>query len=220
MLEHPHGSNHFTTQHISFLCPLNILFPSLSLHQSKQQGSVTCSSKVDFWGPHSTQLLIAIHQTTPTTLPDKRWQNRRNSRSTVYKEASQTDSQHSWLCWRELLSDLWTRHPNHQSVQPLRYSRYLGHHENEGPSLPGASDMVLCNKLRPPPSNHWQCVSLILSAPTGSPWFQVHWLGQLPDPPGSQNSFQLGIAYRDGHRHIVQYFPPPNSYYGMSQQQQ
>jgi len=41
------------------------------------------------------------------------------------------------LCRRGLLSDLWTGHPNHQPIQPIRYSGCLGHRDSEGPPVPG-----------------------------------------------------------------------------------
>jgi len=47
--------------------------------------------------------------------------------------------------------------------------RYLGHCEE--PPVPGISDFVYLTKFGPPPSTHRNCVSLILSNPTGSPSF-------------------------------------------------
>ena len=58
-------------------------------------------------------------------------------------------------------------HSNHQPIQPLRYSRCLGHLFDEGRTVPGLFDFVLCTKLGPHPGTHWHCVSLILSSPTG-----------------------------------------------------
>jgi len=61
---------------------------------------------------------------------------------------------------------------------------------------------VFCAKLRPPPSTNWHYTSLILSAPTRSPWFQAHWLGQLPNSLGRSNSDRSKITRRDGNRHV------------------
>ena len=75
----------------------------------------------------------------------------------------------TWLRRRELLSDLWTGHSNHQPIQPLRHSRRLGNRCDEGRTVPGISVFLLCTKLRPPLGPHGHRVSFILSLPTGSP---------------------------------------------------
>jgi len=92
--------------------------------------------------------------------------------------------------------------PYHQPIQLLRYSRCLGHCDNEGPPVPGVTNLVLCTKLGPPPCTHWNSVSLFLLTPTGSPWFQAHWLGQIPNSLGRSNSVRSGIAQRDSNRHV------------------
>ena len=45
----------------------------------------------------------------------------------------------------------------------------LGYRDGEGPPVPGVSHFVLCTKLGPPPGTHRNCVSHILSTPTGTP---------------------------------------------------
>ena len=94
------------------------------------------------------------------------------------------------------------RTPQPPTHKLLRYSRYLGHWDSEGPPVPGVSDIVLCTKLGPHPGTHCDCVSLILSTPTGSPWFQAHRLGQLPNSLGRSHSVRSRIAQRDGNRHV------------------
>ena len=91
----------------------------------------------------------------------------------------------------------WTGLPNHQPIQPLGYSQCPGQRDNQEPLIPGVSDFVLRTKLGPPPGSHWHFVSL-----TGSPWLQVHWLGQLPNSLGRTNSIRSGIAQQDGNRHM------------------
>jgi len=209
MWEQPQGSNRFTTQHISFLCPLNILFPSLRLHQSKRREPVARSSKAAFWGPHSTQLSIAIHRTTPATLPAKQWHSRRNSRSTVHKKASQTDSQHPWLCWRELLPDPWTGHPNHQFLQPLHYSRCFGHRDNEVPSLAGASDLSTDHL---PVIIDTACRSSFQHPPDGpvfrrTDWanFQTHLEAEIPFNPELHNEMATTHKLRTSPAHFLRF---------------
>jgi len=73
------------------------------------------------------------------------------------------------------------RTPNHQPIQTLCCSQCLGHCDNPETLFLGVSDFVLCTQLGSPPGTHGHLVSLILSTPTGSPWFQAHWLDQLPN---------------------------------------
>jgi hypothetical protein len=47
-------------------------------------------------------------------------------------------------------SDTLNNHP----IQPLRYSRCLGHRDSEGPPFSGVSDFVLCTKFGSPPGTH------------------------------------------------------------------
>jgi hypothetical protein len=98
----------------------------------------------------------------------------RQTRGLELAAAHKTGETPAWLCRRVLLSDLWTRHPNYQPIQPLGYSRCLRHCDNQESHFPGVFDFVLCAKLRQPPGTHWRYVSLILSALAGSPWFQAH----------------------------------------------
>ena len=130
------------------------------------------------------------------------WRPQRQTRGLELAAEHETGETPTWLCRRELLSDLWTRLSSHQPIQPLGYSRCPGHHDNQEPLLSGVSDFVLCTKPGPPPSYHWHFVLLILSPHTGSPWLQAHWMGQLPNSVGRTNSVQSGIAQRDGNRHM------------------
>jgi hypothetical protein len=94
------------------------------------------------------------------------------------------------------------RTPNHYRLQPLGFSRCFGHRDNQESHIPGVSEFVLCAKLRTTPSTHWHYVSFILPAPTGSPWFQAHWLGQLPNSLRRSNIVRPGITQWVGNRHV------------------
>jgi len=125
----------------------------------------------------------------------------RQTRGLKVADEHKTGKTPAWLCRGYLLSDLCNAYPNtptNNPIQPLGYYRCLGDRDNQETHIPVVSDFVICVKRRPPPSTHWHYLSLILPAPTGSPWFQAHWLGQLPNLLWRSNSFRFGITRRDG----------------------
>ena len=75
------------------------------------------------------------------------------------------------LCWWKLLPDLWTGHPNNQSLHQFCYSRSLWL------SFPILSVFVFCSEFGTSTDNYRHCVSFTLSTNNGSPWVEIYWLG-------------------------------------------
>ena len=97
---------------------------------------------------HSNALSLSV---TPTSAPSSK-----PSAASHHGQAKPSQTwlglrSFTWLCRRELMSNLRTGLPNHQPIQPLRYSQCLGQLYNQEPLIPGVFDFVLSGP-GPPPS--------------------------------------------------------------------
>jgi hypothetical protein len=137
-----------------------------SSHNCRQTGENPCGLRLSFPPTDRSGLDRLFRRGIDG--PDGR-RPQRQTRGLEFADDHETGETPTYLCRRELLSDLWAGHPNHQPIQPIRYCRCLGHCVNPESLIAGVFDFVLCTKFGPPSGSHRHCVSLFLFSPTGSP---------------------------------------------------